>query len=255
MPDVFDRTAYPSIPTQLWIHHDRLCVDHPQHRLVETIHKQGAEKTWRGIDDMFRLACQATGLPPGQLFESLGFGCNDFDSANFQAMMGILRAMNILGQHGFTDFQPLRPLPNRKEVDFLAKRNHTLHAVEVFRSSENAYRYAEPDNPTSAFPAYLQRRLQEKLPQVSATMQAHNCAAGMVVVVMDSYPSKALNDADEYQESVKVAFEQVGNPQGMHLFLFTGMADMHGGDEYACYPPLSELPPVPQPSDLRTVKG
>lgn len=240
MPDSLDRSAFAWIPPQLWNYYDRLLVRDGQelHRLVQAIQKQGAEQTWRGINELFRLACQATGLSPSQLFEKLGLGKNDFDSGNFQAMIGTLRAINMLTQHGFTRPQPLRPLSNRKEADFVAERDGTCYAVEVFRSSEEVYRYAAPDNPTSAFAAYLQRRLEEKQPQVYATMQTHNCVAGIVVVIMDSYPSKALNNAEEYHEAVRVAVERVGTPKEIHLFLFTGMADEHGNDEFACYPPL-----------------
>lgn len=70
MPNSFDRTAYPSIPPQLWIHYDRLCVERPQHRLVEAVRTQGAETTWRAINEIVALASQATGLPPDQFFNS-----------------------------------------------------------------------------------------------------------------------------------------------------------------------------------------
>lgn len=238
MPNSFDRTAYPSIPPQLWIHYDRLCVERPQHRLVEAVRTQGAETTWRAINEIVALASQATGLPPDQFFSRLGFNVNDLDSANFQAMLGILRSINKLTQLGFTGIQPLQPLRNRQEADLLARRNGRLYSVEVFRSSEEAYRFANHNKPSSDLATYIERRLREKLPQVRATMGAHSCAAGMVVVVMDSYPSKALNDVGEYHEAIRVAFQKVSDTKGIHVILFTGMADMHGNDEHVCYPPL-----------------
>jgi hypothetical protein len=238
VPNSFDRTAYPSIPQQLWVHYDRLCKERPQHRLVEAVRRQGAETTWRAINEIVALASQATRLPPNQLFVSLGFNVNDLDSANFQAMLGILRSINKLTQLGFTGIQPLRPLQNRQEADFLAKRNGRLYSVEVFRSSEEAYKLANHNKPSSDLATYIERRLREKLPQVRATMGEHSCAAGMVVVVMDSYPSKALNDAGEYHEAVRVAFEKVSDTEGIHVLLFTGMVDMHGNAQPVCYPPL-----------------
>lgn len=208
------------------------------HRLVEAVHTQGFETTWQAINEIVARASQATGLPPDRLFVSLGFNVNDLDSANFQAMLGILRSINMLTQLGFTGIKPLRPLRNRQEADFLANRNGRLYSVEVFRSSEKAYRFANHNEPSSDLATYIERRLREKLPQVRATMAAHNCAAGMVVVVMDSYPSKALNDAGEYHEAVRVAFETIGAPEGIHVLLFTGMVEMHDNAEHVCYPPL-----------------
>ncbi len=241
MADTIDRGKYTDIPQQIWSYYDRLLSrkGFEQHRLVQAIQKQGEETTWRGINELFALTSRAAEMSPGQLFEALGLGKNDFDSSNFQAMMGILRAINILGQHGFSQPKPLRPLSNRKEADFLAKREGKLYAVEVFRSSELSFRYADPENPGSDFAQYLRKRLDEKLPQVNTTIKEHDCDAGLVVVAMDSQPSKALNDAAEYQKAVRAAIEQVGNPSGVHLFIFTGMADERGNNEYACYPPLS----------------
>ncbi len=240
MPDNFDRTVYTSIPAQLWDHYDRLRVERPEHRLVQAVRRQGAERTWQKINEIFSLASHATGLPPDQLFNRLGLRANDLDPANFQAMLGILRSINMLRQLGFTEFQPLRPLRNRQEADFLAKRNNRLYAVEVFRSSEVANRLANHNNPTANLAVYIEGRVREKLPQVEATIRAHNWVAGIVVVVMDSDPSNALDDGGELLDAVRVAFEVVGNPDGIHIFLFTGMSDIHGNDEHVCYPPLPQ---------------
>lgn len=242
MSGTIDRGKYSDIPQQIWDYYDRLlsCKGHEQHRLVQAIQKQGEAKVWQGINELFALASQAVGgVSPGQLFEEIGLGKNDFDSNNFQAMLSILRAINMLGQLGFKQPKLLQPLSNRKEADFLAMRGEKLYAVEVFRSSEEAYRYADSDNSESAFARYLRARLDEKLPQVKTTVQEHKCDVGLVVVVMDSQPSKALNDAGEYQQAVRTAIEQVGKPSGIQLLLFTGMADKSGGNEYACYPPFS----------------
>jgi hypothetical protein len=79
-----DRSVYPAIPKKLWEYYERILVDRPSHRLVEATQRQGVEKTWRAINEIFVLACQATRLSSDELFELLGFKNNDFDSENFQ---------------------------------------------------------------------------------------------------------------------------------------------------------------------------
>jgi hypothetical protein len=60
-----------------------------------------AWRTWRAINEIFDPASQATRLSSGELLSLLGFKNNDLDSANFQSMLGVLRAINQLGQLGF----------------------------------------------------------------------------------------------------------------------------------------------------------
>ncbi len=97
MPDNFDRTVYTSIPAQLWDHYDRLRVERPEHRLVQAVRRQGAERTWQKINEIFSLASHATGLPPDQLFNRLGLRANDLDPANTHVDWGRVLQSNILG--------------------------------------------------------------------------------------------------------------------------------------------------------------
>ena len=241
MAEVFDRSAYSSIPTKLWEYHERLLVDNSSHRLLEAIQRQGAEKTWRAIDEIFALAKQATKLRPDKLLERLGFESSDLDSANFQAMLGILRAINQLGQLGFKDFEPLHPKLNRQEADFIASRGDKRYAVEVFRSSETAYRAINHEKPSSDIASYIEGRAKEKLQQVNSTVQAHKCDAGMVVVVLDSQPAKALSSTVELRQVVEKVVHHIGEPRDTYLILFTGMADEYGKDEYVCCPLLPRV--------------
>lgn len=241
MPESFNRTHYSSIPQKLWEYHDRLVVDYPAHRLLEAIRKQGSDKTWRAINEIFDRAIQATKLSPNQLIDRLGFEINDLDSANFQAMLGILRAINMLSQIGFRDIKPLHPRLNRQEADLLARRGDKRYAIEVFRSSETAYRFVDHLKPSSNLATHLAGKGKEKLQQVHSTAQAHNCDAGIIVLVLDSQPAKALSATAELQNAVSEAFQAIGSPVDIHLFLFTGMSNEQGSDERVCYPSLPEI--------------
>ena len=241
MTEGFDLSAYPSIPKKLWEYSDRLLADNPSHRLLKAIQRQGAGKTWRAINELFALAAQATNLHPDKLLERLGFNSGDLDSSNFQAMLGVLRAINQLCQLGFKDFEPLHPKLNRQEADFIASRGDQRYAVEVFRSSETAYRAVSHEKPSSDLATYIGGRVKEKLQQVSSTVLAHKCDRGIIVVVLDSQPAKALSSTDELQQVIKEAVCRLGEPRNTYLILFTGMADEYGKDEYVCFPSLPQV--------------
>ena len=72
-------------------------------------------------------------LSSDELLKLLGFKNNDLDSANFQSMLGVLRAITQLGQLGFTDVEALPPKKSRQDADFIASRGGERYAIEVFR--------------------------------------------------------------------------------------------------------------------------
>lgn len=233
MPENLNRSAYPSIPARFWRHYDRLLSDQPQHRLLEAILRQGAERTLDAINTIFFLAATATALQPDELLLCLGFQDNDLDPANFQAMLAVLRTINKLHELEFVEIKPLRPSLVRREADLLAVRNDKLYSIEVFRSAETASRLTNHEHASVNLASYVTSRVQEKLPQVRTTMREHNCEAGIVVIVMDSQPSRALDDVTDYLQAVTDAFQRIGSPQDIHILLFTAH------DEQVCHPPLS----------------
>lgn len=241
MAEGLDRSVYPAIPKKLWEYYERILVDRPSHRLVEATQRQGVDKTWRAINEIFVLACQATRLSSDELFELLGFKNNDLDSANFQSMLGVLRAINQLGQFGFTDVEPLPPKKSRREADFIAGRGGERYAIEVFRSSETAFRAVGHEVPCLDLAGYIEGRVNEKIKQVSSTIQTHNCDAGAIVVVLDSQPAKALSSAAELQQMVDEVMQRLVTLSKTYLIVFTGMADEYGRDEYVCCPALPLL--------------
>lgn len=210
-----------------------LLSDRPDHRLLQAIQAQGEERTWRAVKTIFDLAGQATALDPAELLNRLGFESNDLDSANFQAMLAVLRTINKLHELGFMEIAPLRPRLVRREADLLAIKDSRRYAVEVFRSGETAHRLANHESRSINLASYIARRVREKLPQVARTMEEHGCPEGIFVVVMDSQPSRALDNASEYLESVITALEEIDDPQSIHILLFTSH------DEHVCHPPIT----------------
>ncbi len=230
---------YPEVPQKLWKSYERLLTDNPQHKLIEAIRRQGYDKTWKGINDVFLHASQATGITPSKLYEEIGFRDNDLDENNFQALLGILRSINMLNEVGFQELRPLRPKKSQKEVDLLGWFANKLLAIEVIRSSEKKYCYPDHEKPSTNSITYIVGRYSEKRAQLDSSIKNHGCDAGLLVVIMDSQPFKALVPLEELIQVTQDAFVAMGNPAKTYLAVFTGMANEQGKNEYAIFPALN----------------
>ena len=230
---------YPAIPEQLWKYYRRLLRDNPQHKLIEAINRLGYDKTWKGINDVFWHASQTTGLTATQLYEEIGFRENDLDENNFQALLGILRSINLPNEVGFQELRPLRPKKSQKEVDLLGRFAKKLLAIEVIRSSEKKYCYPDHKKPSANSITYIVGRYDEKRLQLDSSIKNHGCDAGLLVVVMDSQPFKVLVSLEELNQVTKEAFLAMGSPAKTYIAVFTGMANDQGKNEYTIYPLLN----------------
>jgi len=237
MPD--SSVQYPAIPQKLWIYYKRLLTKNPRHKILEAIKKQGYDKTWRGINDVFWHAIQATGMTSNKLYEEIGFEEKDLDDNNFQALLGRLRSINLLHEVGFQELRPLRPKRSQKEVDLLGRFGKKLFAIEVIRSSEKKYSYPDHEKPSANSITYIVGRYLEKRPQLDSSIKNHTCDAGLLVVIMDSQPFKAWVPTEELIQVTKDAFLKMGNPAKTYLAIFTGMANEEGKNEFAIYPLLN----------------
>lgn len=243
-----DTHAFPAIPQAIETYYQGLLKSHGSHPLLQAIKRQGEERTWQGINELFRVTAESTALNSGRLLRELGFDDKNFDPDYLQAIFGIMRAINMLHSVGFSQIRPLRPQRSRRECDLLGDYDGTRYAIEVLRSSEAAYRFPEHKTPAHNLENYIAQRFIEKRSQLDATMKAHQCSKTLLVVVMDSPPAKQLTGSDEWDSIVNKAFELMGKPVNTHLFVFTGLQDIRTGkDEWAIYPPLlawRELPRV-----------
>jgi len=229
-------SQYPNIPQKLWEYYERLKKENPHHKLIEAIKEQGYGKAWRGINDVFWHASKATGMPPDKLYEEIGFNQNDFDDNNFQALLGILRAINILNDQGFQELKPLRPKKSQKEVDLLGRFNKKLLAIEVIRSSEKKYSFPDHKKPSSNSLTHIVGRYSEKRSQLDSSIANYDCDGGMLMVVMDSQPFKALVSGEELEQMVQETFIALGSPAKTYLSVFTGMAAEQSKNIFSIYP-------------------
>lgn len=234
-----DVAAYPSIPPAIWSYYRKLLYAKPSHPLVRAIKNQGESPTWKAIDELLKIAGDNTGLAPQGLLKVVGFNENNLDNSHIQAVFGVLRTINMLCNLGFTKPRPLPAKKSTRECDLLAEYNGARYAIEVFRSSEAAYRFPNHKDPARNLQSYITRRHKKKRTQLAATMKAYNCSKALLIVVMDSSPAKQLTRSDEWDEIARSAYHTMGSPTDTHLLIFTGLKDFRtGGDDYAAYPTL-----------------
>lgn len=211
-----DLKTYSSIPQALWAYYQELLAKNPSHPIVAAIQRQGEEQTWQGINELFLITAQNTGLFD-KLLRLLGFDEKNLDPNHLQAIFGVMRTINTLHNLAFDNILPLPPKKSQRESDLLAEHKGMRFAVEVFRSSEMAYRFPDHTNSAQNLQSYIARRYKEKRSQLDATMKARQCNKALLAVVMDSQPAKALVADTEWEAVVKDTFEQMGGPTNTHL--------------------------------------
>lgn len=200
--------------------------------------RQGEHRTWQAIDRLFRFTIQNTQLDSDRLLRQLGLNQSNLDRDHLQAIFGVMRTINTLHPLGFVNIHPLVRQKDRREADLVAERAGARFAIEVFRSSEIAYRYPNHKDRARNLQEYIADRYRVKRKQLAATIEAHRCAKALLAVVIDSYPAKALVQGEGFLAVARDSYRMIRSPPSTHLLIFTGMADVHGKDERAIYPGL-----------------
>ncbi len=152
---------YSAIPSTLWPYYEDLVIKRPHHPIVKAIQNQGKDKTWSGINRLFEITSQNTGLPSDRLLQDMGFDRSNLDDNHLQSIFGVMRTVNLLVQIGFTKLRPLPPNKSRRESDLRGEFNRTMFAIEVFRSNEVAYRFPNHNSPTQNLQSSLLSKIAE----------------------------------------------------------------------------------------------
>ena len=226
------RQKYPHTPEQI------LAYDSP--KLQRAFESQGEEAVRRNIDDLFRNVSEITLVPSEALPEGLGFQANNPDRDSFQALLGVMRTIEILHHLGFVEITPLPPKRKRKEADLSAVRQDVNFAIEVSGTNED-----EPRHSSFKLGEYISKKYvndkkpeDSKLLQLESTMHHHSCSKAIFVIVFDSYSNNQFAKND-LQEAAEYAFGMMGLPDNTHLIIFTGILDdVTGEDGLAIFPEL-----------------
>jgi hypothetical protein len=234
-----DTTALLAIPPTIWAYFQDLQGMNSSHPLFEAIRKQGEQQTWEGINELFCITSETTGLRPEDLLRHLGFDQKNLDPSYLQAIFGIMRDINTMHNVGFGNIVPLPPQKSRRESDLTADFAGARFAVEVFRSSETKYRFPGHQVPKHNLETYIVHRYAEKRSQLDSTIRNHRCSKALLAVVVDSQPAKALMNIGEWATFTRETYELMVSPANTHLLVFTGTKNLSTGiDDYAIYPSL-----------------
>ena len=228
---------YAAIPTSFWPYYAKLCSTNTRHPLLRATQIYGEQSILDNIDKLFRITLRNTGLEKKELFSDLSFDRNNLDDDHLQSIFGVMRAINILSGIGFSNLRPLRPKKRKRESDLVGEKNGEKYAIEVFRSNERAYRFPDHHRYPNSLQRYIAKRyLRDKRLQLESTMRTYKCQKALLAVVMDSQPAKALVAGSDWNVVAKKTFELMKTPTNTQLFIFTGMSDIDGKDEFIFYP-------------------
>jgi len=232
------------IPKDLRDYLDNLNSNYPNHRYIQECSDRGKKAVDDKIDSLLTSASKATGLVPEKLLKALDFDKRDFDGERIQSLFAVLRTINILTtQYGFSEITPLRRKLKQREADLLGTHERIKFAVEVARSSDQAFRLAGAN-----LNRYIKELWERKENQIRSSMVSNKCERGILVIVLDSEPVRSdlvLEINPPFPKwislsgAVELAYHNISDPIHIHLLLSTGF-ESSGQAEVAIFPPLSK---------------
>jgi hypothetical protein len=195
------------------------------------------------VNELFKSVSTVCKMSCDNLMKSLDYNLNDKSSENFESLVAMLRAINILNSMGFSDIIPVK-LNNKKHCDLLANYKDEICVIEVFCSTEKAKRlYSDIANLRSSkisynLTTYYLLRAKEKKPQLDCSASFYSAKKKILILVLNSYPSIALDTRPEYEEMLKNIYYALNWGVDYHFGLFTGMTTLGIGSDDAIYPPF-----------------
>jgi hypothetical protein len=226
-------TRFPYIPDAL-LQYAKACVlSSRENRLTNAIRGERAV-VFENINQMFRLASEATGLAPAELLASTDFDVHDMSFARLDAAFAELRSINFLYQQGFEQIRP-RPAGRRKGADILAVLDRRLFAIEVAVSIFCADRRVEPVQ----LKQWLLGRVSadRKVDQLMQTATEVGAAALVLLGVIDALGAVTYNTHEDFVVAAELACNELGNPPRLHVALVTGRVALGHGPDDCVFPP------------------
>lgn len=158
-------------------------------------------------------ASRLTRLPPAEMLASTGLAAADLRGHRLDDALAELSAVCYLHAEGFTD---IRALPGRSErgADLLARQGGLLYAFDVrcaSRRLEPSGGFEGKDLPFPTLSTYAAMLAREKRPQLEATIAAHGCDRGGILVgvrLTTGLPPR----------------HRISDPSGLHIAVFDAAA-------------------------------
>lgn len=185
---------------------------------------------------MFQLACDATGLSTDDLLAGADFNYRDMSPARLDSAFAEIRTINYLKEQGFESIQLLEA-GKHKKADILATFQGEKFVVEVKNSIFSADKRAEPFQLRDWL---IGRTLYDgETSQLEETSELTGANRTILVGVIDTLSSIALNTHDDYREAAKLTWEKLNGKDGFHVAFVTGKGAAGYGKDDCVFPDLT----------------
>lgn len=229
-----DASQFPFIPKILSSYVERCVAKKLSNRLVEAV--QGKRiKVFKGINQMFQLANDATGLTPDELLRKTDFNGHDMSPTRLDSSFAEIRTVNYLKEQGFEDINLLKA-GKQKKADILATFKGIKFAVEVANSIFSANKRVEPFQLRD----WLVGRASSdgKTGQLDNTTEETGASRTILVGVIDTFYSVVFNTHNDYCEAAKLTWEELNGKVGFHVAFVTGKEAVGYGRDDCVFPDL-----------------
>ena len=188
------------------------------------------------IDVRFSRASRILNLSPAQIAKELDLDSNNITGNRMDSFIAELRALFWLDTLGLKNIRPLRAT-SKRQGDFVGEYRSIRYAVEVFYSPEDFYRWPDHESRRKDLIRYYIDRAAEKRSQVDSSIENEKCKKGVLVLVLDSNPAKALIGRQGYLDVLKRVYHELSWGPDYHYGIITGMVSGEGLDD-VLYPDL-----------------
>lgn len=225
---------YPNIPRQFREYIQNVAKSGVKERWIPALLGPDGESILHDIDKRFSKASKILNLLPSQIAKALDLHPNDIAENRIDSFFAEMRTLSWLYTLGFENIRPLRAT-SEKQADFIAQYNSTRYGVEVFRSREDSYKWPGHISRHKDLIRYYINKAAEKKIQVDNTMEKEKCKKGVLVLVLDSYPAKALLSHADFMSVLGQVFNELRWGQNYHFGIITGMESLGEGlDDVLC---------------------
>lgn len=232
-----DFARYPSIPEELYQYIEKVILTDTQEKFLPTLSGKGKEQTLQRVERLFIDSRRILNCDKKQIIKGLDFHPNDVQRGRIDALLAELRTVSWLDSQGFHDIQLLESA-GKKQADMLATLSGSRFAVEVFCSTDAAYRWPDHPNPHLDLIQDFINEAIKKRPQLDATATDHNCDKRLLALVLDSEPARKRLDHSHHAANLQRIAEALGWGDRYHFALITGMGDAREGPDDTIYPNL-----------------
>jgi len=228
---------YPNIPQQFWeyIHNADRCK--VQDRWLSVLMGPDSRSILQDIDGRFQRAGKILNLSPSKIAKALDLDPKNVAHNRLDSFFAQFRVVFFLGGQGFSNITPLRR-SSKPSADFVAEYRSIRYAVEVFHSSSDNYQWPNHESRRCDLIRYFVDKAKRKRDQVDATREKKQCEKGILVLVLDSYPAKALLCRSDFQHILEQVHNKLVWGESYYFGIITGMESMNQGLDDILFPTL-----------------